>query len=174
MIIMAKNDVTIEDWLTKIDLSKAVLWNKMGLPKSLHKLPWLFPSILCHPRAEDINKILRKSLQIQSSTIPNNINHSMCRSLNNVIASSGCLLISGFLAKYLTWIGITGVNVVYGFRKLTDSDAPLNINGALIDNTYYFFNDEDFGDLEKFEQVIKVKCYNFTKGNISDKSFGKK
>ena len=119
------------------------------LPPSLASPPWRLPSGICQDW-QKINLVLTKSVEIQSSRIPNDSH------FDQAIMGNGCLIISGMLQYYLKCLNLYESDLVYGMltgRSVLICDtvrrafiqggensgiphAWLDINDCPIDNTY--------------------------------------
>jgi len=151
------SEQSVQEWLSTLDMQKCVMWSNSSLPEKLKSPPFRIPT--SHPKADQINKVLEESLLIQSSTIPN---EDVWFSLNHFIISNSCMAISGFLAKYLSALGVEDVKIVHGVLKFPKHPEGkkgirhvfLDIDGHFIDNTYIHFRDDKTPD-ENFDTFLK-------------------
>ena len=126
--------------------------------------PWRLPSI-ASKNAESINQILSKSLEIQSSTVPDD--KDLCR----YILSNACFIVIGLLKYYFKQLQFEDqVAQTYGvilwpkeIRQVYDGlpHVWLTLNGLPIDNTYVeipHLDKVDYTLLQGLKQVRNYVC----------------
>ena len=153
----------VKAWLNAETLTDLIKWNTAtSLLLNIHCLPWFVPER--HPKAQQINTILRKSISIQCSTIPNKDKHY---GLNHFILSNACIVVSALLVKYLKCCGVN-TKLVNGFLKPDNHPAGdlaiphiyLEIDGYLIDNSFVHIDEDDTP-----EQNLLAFIETFTSGS---------
>ena len=97
----------LESLLDKIVPKQDLAFNKLFRSAQIEP-PWRIPSASICPKWEQINMILQKSMEIQSSTIPGT-------PFGNFIMSNSCLPVCGLLQYYLKSLNICkDAKVVHG------------------------------------------------------------
>ena len=103
-----KKIITLDSLLDKIEPFKESIFNK-PFTSDKPSLPWKIPSSSICEEWEKINLILKKSMEIQSSKIPDT--HPLTR----FILSNACFIVSGLLQHYLKSLKFyEDAKVVYG------------------------------------------------------------
>ena len=117
------------------------------LPSHLNAPPWRIEksSMLDDNSTNEINKLLLKSWEAQSSTIPQCDGHG---DFSDFVVSNSSLAVSGLLKTYLNALGISEVSLVFGITlwdKSSQNDVEdydgtphvwLDIDSNDIDNSY--------------------------------------
>ena len=135
------------------------------LPPQLTGPPWRVPAG-SHPKSSEINAILTKSMEAQSSRVPD------CKDddFQDFILSNASLAVAGLLRTYLRAIGVES-NVMFGVllwdasaRESTEDyeGTPhiwLDVGGHDIDNTNIAFPESDADALEYFYKAKSSNSY---------------
>ena len=138
-----KKIITLDSLVDKIEPFKESIFNKPFISDK-PSLPWRIPSSSICEEWEKINLILKKSMEIQSSKIPDT--HPLTR----FILSNACFIVSGLLQHYLKSLKFCeDAKVVYGvllwpdeikegvnydgndFDYISTSHKPLNLSHRL-------------------------------------------
>ena len=103
-----KKIITLDSLVDKIEPFKESIFNK-PFTSDKPSLPWRIPSSSICEEWEKVNLILKKSMEIQSSKIPDT--HPLTR----FILSNACFIVSGLLQHYLKSLKFCeDAKVVYG------------------------------------------------------------
>merc|ERR1719510_2276140 len=138
------------------------------LPSELSAPPWLINEI--NNNSIVINKLLRKSWESQSSTIPECDGHG---DFSDFIVSNSSLAIAGLLTTYLKTLNINNVSLVFGIAlwdKATQNDEVfedyegtpqvwLDVEGNDIDNAYVDIPTSDDITIDFIYNLRKLNKY---------------
>jgi len=140
------------------------------LPSQLNAPPWRIPT-KSHPKSSQINAVLSKSMEVQSSHVPDCHGHG---DFQDFILSNASLAVAGLLKTYLSGLGLANddeVGVVFGVMLWDPSarDGPddyegtphiwLNVAGNDIDNANIAFPESDAAALEYFYKAKSSNSY---------------
>jgi len=149
-----------------LHLLKAKVVSGRELPPQLTSAPWRIPPG-SHPQAAVINAILSKSMEVQSSKVPECHGHG---DFQDFILSNSSLAVAGLLKVYLQSVGVTDAQVMFGVL-LWDAAARegpddyegtphiwLDVGGHDLDNAHIAFPES--GGEAALEYFYKAKSSN--------------